>query len=123
MSANKQMYSFYDTNGEKLIPSWFKLDVEKICDELLGGVGDFGDEESFKEVIDMYKEEGLNFFQQLGIFVANLMIHHCNRDIPDSQIIKMSKDFKKLYRYHLTKIDEAYDSWETKKNNLKGKDN
>lgn len=123
MSASKQMYSFYNTNGEKLIPGWFKLDVERICDELLGGVGDFGDPDCVQEVCDWYKGEGKNFYNDLGIFIVNLMMHHCNRTIPNNKVLPMNKEFTKLYRYHLTKIDEAYESWETKKNNLKGKDN
>lgn len=121
---SKQLYSFYSTTGEKLIPSWFKLDVEQICDELLGGVGDFGDPESINEVVQMYSDDNKDYYHEMGVFITNLMIRHCTRNIPEEDtpdMLKMTKDFNKLYRYHLAKIEEAYISWDTSKNNLKRK--
>lgn len=118
----KNMPSFYDHNGNKVAPSWFALDVERISDELLGGMGDFGNPADVATLQDMWKAESKDIFHQIGVFVVNLMMHHCNRKLPIDQYMPMGKDFIKLYRYHLGKIDDAYSKWETKKGNLKNKD-
>lgn len=109
---------FYNVDGKTDKPRWFKMPVDIFYDSY----GDMKNTDDVQEIIDIYQEDGQDFFHEIGLLLVNSILYHSDRD--NETYFKMHKTESLLFRQIKSSgIDSAYQSWETKKNNLLNKKN